>query len=223
MPQDLCVTQVPIFAGLDPEAQQQVASCAHPEMVEAGHDFYRQGEEVGQLFVLHEGTVKLTHGRADGTQRIVRTVAPGQVVGEHPLLAGGPADHTATAIEPVVACVFQHDQLAGLMGEHPRITRDLLGAMSRRLADAEQRIARLTSTDMAARLADYLLDLPAAVQGRDVRVSLPMRKREVASYLGVTPESFSRALARLEKRGLVEVSGAEIALLDLDGLTELAG
>ncbi|MGO4956177.1 Crp/Fnr family transcriptional regulator [Luteococcus sp. Sow4_B9] len=223
MHQDSCVARVPIFAGLDPQAQQQVAACAHPHQVAPGESLHRQGGRVRQLFVLHEGVVKLSHARADGSQRIVRTVEPGQVVGEHAFLTGGPSDHTATAIEPVVACVFDHRELERLMSQHPRIAGEMLRALSQRLLDAELRISRLTSTDMASRLADYLLDLPAEMQQERVVVTLPMRKREVASYLGATPESLSRALARLTRRGLVEVHGVQIVLRDLDGLTELAG
>ncbi|MGA4668760.1 Crp/Fnr family transcriptional regulator [Propionibacteriaceae bacterium Y1923] len=215
---DTCVTLVPIFATLDAEAQLEVAGFARPRRIRKGATLYRQGEHVAQLFVVHQGEAKLTHLRADGHEQVLRTVGPGEVVGEHAFLTGARPDHTVVALEPVTACVFDHRDLGRLTATHPRIAVELLRALSQRLVDAEQRLTTLAGTDVPARLADYLLSLPGRPAEGGIAVVLPMTKREVASYLGTTPESFSRALARLEKDGAIRVSGSEILLTDPDAL-----
>lgn len=56
------------------------------------------------------------------------------------------------------------------------------------------------------------------------RVRLPMAKKDVASYLGTTPESLSRALHRLSTDGLIEVGEHGVVdLLDTPALRALAG
>lgn len=218
---DSCVTRVPIFATLDDGAQLEVARFATPRRLAKGEVLYRQGESVAQLFVMHTGSAKLIHLRADGQEQVVRTVGPGGVVGEHAFLTGSRPDHTVVALEALEACVFDHRDLARLTATHPEIAVQLLRRMSHLLAETEERLRAVSATDVTARLADYLVNLPTTVPGQFV-VVLPMAKRDVASYLGTTPESLSRAFARLEADHLVEVDGRRIRLLDVSALDEAA-
>ena len=222
MPADTCVTLVPIFANLDAQAQLEVAGFARPRRIRKGATLYRQGEHVAQLFVVHQGEAKLTHLRADGHEQVLRTVGPGEVVGEHAFLTGARPDHTVVALEPVTACVFDHRDLGRLTVTHPEIAVALLRRMSQLLAETEERLRAVSATDVTARLADYLMNLPNTGTGQFV-VVLPMAKRDVASYLGTTPESLSRAFARLEADQLVTVEGRRIRLLDVAALAAAAG
>ena len=74
-------------------------------------------------------------------------------------------------------------------------------------------------------MAGYLLDLPAErdAAGRPV-VRLPLPRKAIASYLGTTPESFSRAVAALTREGVLEAAGARsILILDAAALEARAG
>ena len=93
-----------------------------------------------------------------------------------------------------------------------------LRSLSERLNDAERRLA-LSGVEVSVRLAGYLLDLPATDGNH---VELPLSKKDIASYLGTTPESFSRALAKLHRDGLINVAGSTIELVDFDALDELS-
>jgi CRP-like cAMP-binding protein len=54
-------------------------------------------------------------------------------------------------------------------------------------------------------------------------VVLPLAKRLLASQLGITPVPFSRVLADWRERGIVEVDGATITLLDTAALRRHVG
>ena len=91
---------------------------------------------------------------------------------------------------------------------------------------------------MDSRLADYLLQLPSlpgAARGTTadlalsagpaaapaaLRVRLPLPKKDVASYLGTTPESLSRSLKRLTAKGLLQESNGIVSILDPAGLED---
>lgn len=92
------------------------------------------------------------------------------------------------------------------MLEYPVIQERLLKFLAQRLGDTERRLAVLAGSDVPTRVADYLLDLPSGVVGqRSPGVLLPMSKKDLASYLGTTPESLSRALHRLQAVGFITV------------------
>ena len=121
----------------------------------------------------------------------------------------------------VLGCILAAFVAVALVARHPAIGLGMLRSLSERLADAERRLA-LAAVDVPGRLASHLLDLPGEATPDGWRVTLPWPKKDLASWLATTPESLSRALARLGRDGLVRVDGDEITLLDPDGLEGLA-
>lgn len=217
-----CVRRVPIFARLDPAQQDAVGRLARPVRLPAGDLLHGAGDRMGQLFVVHAGRLKLVRPTAGGRDRLIRVAGPGDVVGEHAFLTGERPEYYVEALEGASLCVFDHAELGRLVTGHPAVAVAMLRSLSDRLADAERRLA-LAASDVPARLAGYLLDLPGEPDADgSARVTLPLAKQDVASYLGTTPESFSRALRRLERDGLIAVAGAGVRLLDAEGLEQRA-
>lgn len=211
--------RVPIFAGLAADQQDAVASFARPTRLARGELLHLAGDDVGRLFVVHTGSVKLVRVAPSGRERLLRLAEPGDVVGEHSFLTGEAPEYYAEATEDAQLCVFRHADLAGLVAEFPAIALEMMRSLSARLADSE-RLLGLGAADVPARLAAYLLTLPY-LPGPGTRVRLPLAKKDVASYLGTTPESLSRALTRLQQSGAVTPSG-ETLTLDVEFLEALA-
>jgi len=96
----------------------------------------------------------------------------------------------------------------------------MLAGMSAKLREFNQLIEQLSLKDVPARLAGVLLELPAKA-GADT-VVLKQTKRQLAAQIGTIPETLSRAFKKLSALGLIEVTGREIAILDPEGLADLA-
>lgn len=214
-----CVRRVPIFATLTPAQQDVVRGFARPVRLAPGEQLYGPGDAVGRLFVVHSGRVKVLRVAANGTEQLVRMAGPGDVVGEHAFLTGDRPDHRVVALGDVTMCVFDHRDLAALLAGHPTIVMQMLRVVTRRLDTLEGRLAAMSASDVTGRLADYLLDLPiaadslAAGDGR-TRVRLPMPKKDLASFLGTTPESLSRALRRLHAQGAITSARGPVVVID---------
>lgn len=219
-----CVALVPLFRSLSLEQQREVATYARPLRVDRGETFVRAGEAQARLFVVHDGQVKVSTTSADGRETILQVLGPGEVVGEVSFLTGDHSDQDCVALAPTRLCVFNHESLADLIRTYPDIGVSMLRTLASRLSRTERMLVARTLSDVGARVAAYLLDLPAAWATSErggpgiASVRLPMAKKEVATFLGTTPETLSRRLGDLEAQGLVEVRGAEIVLLDPVGL-----
>lgn len=220
---DLCVTRVPIFQGLTLQEQLRVADFARPLSVEKGDIVYAPGQSVSRLLVMHSGRLKISHTAANGQEQILRTVSEGDVVGERAFLTGHRPNDLAVALEDSRMCVFDHAVLSTLLRDYPDISQRMLRTLSDRLSSVERLLAAITSSDVTARVAAYLLDLPGSVRNGVVTVTLPMAKQEIAAYLGTTPETLSRRLAALSASGLIELQGRRnITILDIDALEHVA-
>lgn len=229
-----CVRRVPIFSGLDTAQQDSVATLARPTRVPRGELLHVAGDDSGRLFVVHTGSLKLVRTTASGRERLIRVANPGDVVGEHSFLTGEPPEYYAEATTDAQLCVFRHSDLAGLVQAYPAIALEMMRSLSGRLVDSERRLS-LETADVGARIASYLLSLPTvaggnrgagagagahSVAGSGPRVRLPLAKKDVASFLGTTPESFSRALAKLQQSGAVTSDG-DAFVLDVEALEAL--
>ncbi|WP_264032215.1 Crp/Fnr family transcriptional regulator [Cellulosimicrobium sp. SH8] len=227
---DLCVRVVPVFQGLTPEQQLGVAAVARPTTVRPGDRPFAH-VATSLLLVVHAGRFKVARSDAEGREQVLRVLGPGDFLGESGFLTGRRSEHVVTALEPGRLCVFRHADLGELVRRHPSIAFRMLQAVSARLDDVEQRLASVVSGGVGARLAEYLLSLPArgtrsgttTGAAPETVVRLPLAKKDVASLLGTTPESLSRQLRRLHDSGVIaQRAGGEIVVLDADVLMDLA-
>lgn len=220
---DLCVTRVPIFQGLTPQEQLRVADFARPVLAKKGEIVYAPGQSASRLLVMHRGQLKVSHAAANGQEQILRTVTDGDVVGERAFLTGHRPNDVAIALEDSRMCVFDHADLAVLLRDYPDISQRMLRTLSDRLSSVERLLAAVTSSDVNARVAAYLLDLPGSIRDGAAMVRLPMAKQEIAAYLGTTPETLSRRLAALSASGIIELHGRrDVTILDIDALEHVA-
>lgn len=213
-----CVSRVPLFGRLTPTQQAEVAGYARPALVDRGQPVVSEGQPAAELFVVHEGQVKISKGSAEGRETILRVLGPGDVFGEVWFLTGRRPDVDAVALEASRVCVFDHARLAELLGRFPDIGVVMLRTLAERLGSAERMLAARTLSDAGARVAAYLLDLPATFSDGRATVALPLAKKDVATYLGTSPETLSRRLASFEHQGLIRLRGAEIDILDASRL-----
>lgn len=219
-----CVGLVPVFAGLTAAQQAEVARYARPLKLAGGEVVVRSGQSRPQLFVVHEGQVKVSRTSAGGRETILRVLGPGDVAGEVAFLTGDTPDNDAVAMVDSRACVFDHRDLAGLVRTYPEIGVGMLRVLGSRLASSERMVTALASADVSARIAAYLLDCPATwdSHGRPT-IRLPMAKKDVASFLGTTPETISRRLAEFERDRLITLlPGRDVMIVDPGGLAERA-
>ncbi len=219
---DTCVSRVPVFASLSAQDQQRVEGLARLTHLKAGETAYSADDDLSQLMVLHKGRLKIFRVSAHGSEQLIRVLGPGDFTGETSVFTGQRPDDYATALDECQLCVFRHDDLEVLMRRHPEIGLRLLATVSARLSDTEHRLNSLTSRDVESRLADYLLGLSSTWRGGVATVTLPLAKKDLASLLDTTPESFSRALKSLTRQGLIMIgAGRSVSITQPDRLQQL--
>lgn len=103
------------------------------------------------------------------------------------------------------------------LAANPPLSFHLLSGLSRWQSRLIREIAELKSKSPAQRLASFLLAWAKGDGEATAQIRLPLSKQELASRIGIAPESLSRALSRLRSAG-VESRGRDVVLTDLDAL-----
>ena len=165
-----------------------------------------EGDAADRIHRVLSGTIAGYKATADGRRQIVAFFFPGDVVG---LTAGGCYAYGAEAVDRSSVCSVPHTRLRQLAEKAPALRNELLAAMSRETAAAQERLLWLGRKTAGERLACFLLECAgrSGRTGEDGRqfVPLPMSQPEIGDYLGLASETVSRALAELARDGAIEI------------------
>lgn len=213
-----CVSLVPIFNHLEPEQMDEIMSAARSISINKGKLVYQAGEQSDSLYIVNNGKIKIYRLSESGKEQLLRILAPGEFTGEHALFNEGVHENFAEAMVDTQICYIKRSDLQTLLLKYPSISLKILSEFSKRLEQSEKQTVRFATEKVETRLALFLAEcLDSGVQKTEI--TLPMSKKDLASYLGTTPETISRKLADLEMSGLIkQKSNKKIEILDLDEL-----
>ena len=115
---------------------------------------------------------------------------------------------------------------ASLAMQMPSLARHLEDLQARYLARQALHAIALAQFDCAQKVATFLIELAArsGLRTRDgIRVEVPLRRKEIADYLGINPDTLSRVMSRLKSQGWVELGAQRSALIrDLAALCSVS-
>lgn len=186
-----------------------------------GATLFTQGEPSYCVAVLLSGRVKAMLPTDDGTEVLLWVSGPGELVGELEASDGKPRSATVVALEPIEALIVSQDRFMAFLESHAAVAWLLVGKLCERLCDAELRQYGLGAYSVTQRLARQLVELAdqyGEIADQGVRISLALTQGELASWIGASRESVSKALRSLRQRGLVETGRRSVLVLDLAAL-----
>ncbi len=215
------VRDIPLFRGLSDDHWHQLSAIAEPTDAEKGRIIFQEGDAAEGFYVVASGKVKVFKLSSEGKEQILHIYGPGHPIGEVPVFSGNRFPANAMALAKSRLYYFPRKAFLALITEHPSLCMNMLAVLSMRLREFTTQIENLSLKEVPGRLAAYLLYL-ANEQKRPQTVHLPLSKGQLASLLGTIPETLSRIFNKMSAHGLIVVEGAEIALLDYEGLADLA-
>jgi CRP-like cAMP-binding protein len=137
------LAKVPIFRMLSADDVHALAMGARPLLLGPTQRFVVQGHEGTSLFLVGEGSVEVRLRRHDGTDWLVETMGPGEVVGEMALLTGEKRAATVRSLDETLVFEIGRHLYEPLLVAHPEWLEELAAVMEDRLARRRVRMAEL--------------------------------------------------------------------------------
>ena len=167
--------------------------------------FYNQGDLGYTVYSIRRGLVKLIQILPDGSQRIVRVLGPGALIGLEALL-DEPYRHTVSALNEVEVCRITTATLKQLETEKNWLNEKVMSHWEQHLRFADRWISELSSGSVRTRtirLLRLLLDLI----GDEKNTLRFFGYEDMASMIGTSRETFSRIVGELKNEGVLLATG----------------
>ncbi|HWH81033.1 MAG TPA: Crp/Fnr family transcriptional regulator [Burkholderiaceae bacterium] len=194
-------------------------------VVHAGESIYQAWDTFARLHVLNAGVVKIVNLAPDGREQVVALKLRGDWLGLDGL-ATGRHGSDAIAIDTCEVWSFAYDALIAASARQPALLRLLHEAMGRAIARDRDALMSICTLPADARVAEFLRGWAQALDSRGLRtdqIILRLTRAEIGNHLGMTLESVSRALSKLEREQLIGFAGTgrrEVCIPDVTALEE---
>jgi CRP/FNR family transcriptional regulator len=182
-----------------------------PKRVIRGDDIIRVNDSFTKLFFVRFGQFKMSEKSLTGTDRVVRFLMPGDIIGLD-AIASGKHNFRVTALENSEACEIIFSSLATEMRYKPNLQSEFMRTMSLELVRLHTR---------ASILSHVILDERLDISGRASKLGLSpkklrlsMSRSDIASYLGTTIETVSRVIARFNQSEIGVIAGRDVEIYD---------
>ena len=191
--------------------------------VKKGAALYRTDDPLRSLYAVRIGSFKTSVLSIDGREQVTGFQMPGEMLG---LDAISSDLHTcnAFALEDSEVCPIHYAHLEKLSRELPSLQHNLNKILSREIVRDHDMLMLLGNMNSDERLAAFLLNLSQRLSMRGYSSKnfvLKMRREEIGSYLGLRLETVCRGIAHLRDQELVEITGRDVRIRNMEGLKQL--
>ena len=178
-----------------------------------GAEIYGESEPADYIYQVVDGAVRSYKLLSDGRRQIGAFHLAGDIFGlENSTLHRFTAEAIVeTTVRLIRRCSLEHVAETDVV-----VALDLLNMTTRSLRHAEEHMLLLGRKTSLERVAAFLLEMDRRLTAAGV-MALPMCRRDIADYLGLTLETVSRALSVLHDKGILGFVGQtqrQIVLLD---------
>ena len=213
--------RVPLFSELDDPELERFAQVAIPRRFPDDTRVFHEGDPGDACFIVRTGSCRVTREHPDGRAITLANLGPGAIFGELAMLDGEARSASVEATEDTDLLALPASDMRALIRENPGMAEKLVVALTRRLREANERIARQSFQTVPSRVAGVLDQLLAedrvAPTMRD-GVTIRLRQSDLAQLAGTSRESVSRFLATLERAGVVQVGRGRVTILEPERL-----
>jgi len=199
--------KVPLFAELADDELAEIGAHFHERSYPRNSVIFLEDETGDYMYVVREGRVKVVRQMPSGKETILAFHDAGEYFGEMSLLDGGTTPASVIAVAPTTILSLSRRDFRSLLG-NPKVNEALLRMLCQRCREAWAQVEILTLHHAEARIRLLLHRLCQSKGDEDpegVRLGSRLTHRELADMAGITRESASRAVSRLQKLGLLRV------------------
>ena len=222
------LTASPLFRGINPEDLGSMLECLQPRLQRCRQRDIAavRGQPFQGIGIVMSGKVAVVRETYSGNRIILDIINAGGIFGEMVAFSDRKTwPVTVIAQEACHILFLPPDKLLGscanVCSSHTTLIMNMFNIISNKALMLSKKIEHLAARSIRSKVSRYLLDTYR--QNGDTHFIIPMKRHELADYLGVPRPSLSREMGFMRDAGIIEFKGSSIKIKQILRLEESIG
>jgi len=186
-----------------------------------GEIIIKEGDVINEFLYLKEGLVKLWKTIVEGKDQIISFSKPFDFVSLLSIFSSEQYKYSVSAVEDSVVCILDLNVVKNHARQNAMFAMDLM----MRVSEATDKIVldnlEIKRKHLKGRVAHILLYFADYIYKKD-EFELPISRREIAEYIGMTTENVIRTLSEFRKDKIIKIFGKDILIADKKRLESIS-
>jgi CRP-like cAMP-binding protein len=206
-----------VFAYLDDPTIQELCNNKEEQSYRKGEIINHEGEKITDFKYLKSGLVKLYRRSTGGEEQVITITRPVEFVSNMSIFSEERYKYSVSAVEDSVVCVVRLDFIKNLFLQNGGFAMGLLTKISKINDKIINQTLDIRQKNLIGRVAFVLLYFTKDIYNSMV-FDLPVSRKEIADYIGMSTANVIRTLSEFKKDGIIKVFGKTIEIVDLSKL-----
>ena len=210
------IRRVPLFATLSEDEFKSLEPIFQVKPYRKGQIIFLEEETGNYMYIVLAGKVKVTKTTISGKETILAIHQAGDFFGEMALLDGKTSPATVSAMEDCRIAAIHHNDFQRQLMSNEKVVRQIIQVLCSRLRQVWSQVQELSYATADDRIRAGILQLSRKHGVQDARgiiINLKITHQELAELVGTSRETVTRTLARLQKKGILQLENRRIVLL----------
>ncbi len=210
-----------VFSYLNDE--EIVDLCDHKEeqSYRKGEIIHHEGETISYFKYLKSGLVKLYRRTLSGEEQVITITRPFEFVSNMSIFSEDKYKYSVAAVEDSVVCAVKLDFIKQLFVANGRFAMGLMTQISKINDKIISQTLDIRQKNLVGRVAFVLLYFATDIYKSRI-FDLPVSRKEIADYIGMSTANVIRTLSDFKKDGIIKVFGKTIEIVDIKKLEVLS-
>lgn len=203
--------------------EEMVLLCAikKEKKYKKGEVIIQAGDPIVNFIYLKEGLVKLFIVNEYEKEQIITFAKPMDFVSILSVFSGSNYQYSVMAIENSVTCNISFNEIKKLLNSNAGFASNMLSKMSKISDKIILESLEVREKNLKGRVAFILLYFANHVY-KELDYELPVSRKEIASFIGMSTENVIRTLSEFRKHGIIKIFGKVIEIVELEKLKKIS-
>ena len=186
-----------------------------------GETIILEGDSIKEFTYLKSGLVKLYRKSSGDREQIICFALPLDFVSLLSIFSEEKYNYSVTALLDSVTCSMDLNEVKMLANQNGRFATGIMQKINRATDRIILDFLEVKQRRLFGRIA-YILLYFSKVIFKQQTFELPVSRKEIAEYIGVTVENVIRTLSDLRKDGIIKIYGPTIEIVDMERLERIS-
>ena len=181
----------------------------------------KQGAEIKDFIYLKEGLIKLFRTSDNGKSQIISFGKPMDFVSIQSVFSEKKYNYSVQALIDSVVCVLDFNTVKDLIKNNGNFATSLLKQISFSYDRITMNTLDILQKRLYGKVAHVLIYFADQVYEND-EYSLPISRKEISEYIGMSVENVIRTISEFRKDKIINIFGKKIEIVDLKSLERIS-